>query len=319
MSEIQPSHNDAILGGQNPPPIAAAVLGGAAGEKQLFIQELGLSAELIDQLSPNHQKFSFDTVTVDRYGKIINSTKKQAFYYTEELSDSVGLDMIYIPAGSFMMGSSEEHGNDVKYPPCLVEVPAFYMSKYQITQSQYKVIKDIKRKNPFNFKGNGLLPAIKISWLDGEKFCKKLSKKTGREYHLPMETQWEYACRARTTTPFYFGETITTELANFDGYSRPYGDGPKGIFRGMRTKVGSFPANSFGLYDMHGNVEEWCMDVWEFEEADKPDWWGEPECDHVLKGGSRQSSAWQCHSAYRSYAAAWDHEITMGLRIVRNI
>jgi formylglycine-generating enzyme required for sulfatase activity len=100
-----------------------------------------------------------------------------------------------------------------------------------------------------------------VSWYDAIEFCGRLSKLTGREYRLPSEAEWEYACRAGTTTPFYFGETITGELANYDA-SDIYAGEPKGKYRKETTPVGQFPSNDFGLYDMHGNVWEWCLDPW---------------------------------------------------------
>ncbi len=212
------------------------------------------------------------------------------------------------------MGSPEDKGDGVEYPQRLVYLPAFYMSKYLITQEQYKAIKYIKRKKPFRFKGSEKLPATEISWFDGKYFCEKLSKKAGRKYQLPSEAQWEYACRAGTTTPFYFGETITTDLANFNGHSS-YGEAAKGICRRNPTIVGTFPPNAFGLYDMHGNVKEWCEDSWQF---DKPELWVEGAF-RVLRGGSHISNARQCLSASRSSGIPFENYFPNGLRIIHNI
>ncbi|RUR76202.1 formylglycine-generating enzyme family protein [Chlorogloeopsis fritschii PCC 9212] len=114
--------------------------------------------------------------------------------------------------------------------------------------------------NPSNFKGEKR-PVEQVSWNNAVEFCKRLSQKTGRNYRLPSEAEWEYACRAGTNTPFYFGETITTDLANYYG-NHTYASAPKGQYREKTTDVGSFPPNAFGLYDMYGNVWEWCQDHW---------------------------------------------------------
>jgi formylglycine-generating enzyme required for sulfatase activity len=211
------------------------------------------------------QIFNFETVTVDAKGKIINRRNLDAKYFTEDLGNGVSLEMVEIPGGTFTMGSPESETGRSNYESWRhpVKVPSFFMGKYEVTQAQYQAIMGNNPAN-FNFKGDKR-PVILVSWDDAVEFCKKLSQKTGCNYRLPSEAEWEYACRAGTTTPFSFGSTITTDLANYDGTHptrTPYASEPKGIDRGETTPVGSFPPNAFGLYDMHGNVYEWCQDVW---------------------------------------------------------
>ncbi|MBS9772111.1 MAG: formylglycine-generating enzyme family protein [Trichodesmium erythraeum GBRTRLIN201] len=170
--------------------------------------------------------------------------------------------MIYIPGGSFIMGlpQNEAFEGDRKALQHEVTLPPFYMSKYPITQDQYQAITGSNpshfrgRNRPVEFQISTSFPFNKIIRDNATKFCQKLSVKTGKKYSLPSESQWEYACRAGTTTPFYFGETIISELVNFDGYGCPYGNAPKEKYRRETTDVGIFPANAFGLYDMHGNI-----------------------------------------------------------------
>ncbi len=129
----------------------------------------------------------------------------------------------------------------------------------------------------------------------------KLSEKTGKTYRLPSEAEWEYACRAGTTTPFYFGETITPDLVNYDG-NYPYGAAPKGLYRKQTTDVGSFPPNPFGLYDMHGNVWEWCSDRWHDNyngaPTDGSSWETGRDNNRVQRGGSWNSNAVVCRCAF---------------------
>ncbi|TGN99873.1 hypothetical protein PN36_32655, partial [Candidatus Thiomargarita nelsonii] len=192
--------------------------------------------------------FEFETVRVNANGEITHRERKQARYQTEELGKGVNLEMVYIPGGTFMMGSPEnEKGRDSdESPQHKVTIEPFYMSKYLVTQAQWKALMG---DNPSRFKGKNR-PVERVSWHDAVKFCQRLSEKTGKRYGLLRSAQWEYGCRAGTTTPFCFGETITTDLAN---YNRNHG---------QTTDVGSFPPNAFGLYDMHGNVREWCADSW---------------------------------------------------------
>ena len=207
--------------------------------------------------------FDFEVVKVNDVGKIDSRSQGSARQKIEDLGNGIKLEMVYIFGGTFLMGSSDTEAQRYSNegPQHNVNLKSFYMSKYPVTQEQYQVIMG---DNPSRFKGKNL-PVEKVSWYDATNFCQKLSKKVGGKYSLPSESQWEYACRAGTSTPFYFGDTITTDLANYRGtdyqkWSGFYGKGPKGKFRQETTPVGEFPPNAFGLYDMHGNVFEWCAD-----------------------------------------------------------
>ena len=185
--------------------------------------------------------------------------------------------MVAIPGSTFTMGSpkSEEVSTDRERPQHNVAVSPFFMGKYPVTQGQWRAIAsraDLKVnldldpepsyfKEPYQDIDRWQRPVQKVNWCQAVEFCERLSKLTGRNYRLPSEAEWEYACRAGTTTPFYFGETITPELANYCG-NYTYGEGPIGEYRNQTTPVGQFSANGFGLYDMHGNVWEWCADEW---------------------------------------------------------
>ncbi|MFN6339407.1 MAG: formylglycine-generating enzyme family protein, partial [Cyanobacteriota bacterium] len=146
-------------------------------------------------------------------------------------------------------------------------------------------------------------PVERVSWQEAMEFCRRLSQRTQREITLPSEAQWEYACRAGTTTPFAFGETLTSELANYDG-SYTYGTGPKGLYRKGTTDVGNFPANAWGVHDMHGNVWEWCLDPWhdnyEGAPTDGTAWAdGGSSGAKPLRGGSWFNGPGLCRSAFR--------------------
>jgi formylglycine-generating enzyme required for sulfatase activity/predicted Ser/Thr protein kinase len=212
------------------------------------------------------QTFSFETVKVNNQGSIISRQQSQAQYFTEDLGNGVSVEMVYIPGGTFTMGSpeteAESEGNEK--PQHQVTIQPFYMGKYTVTQAQWKAVAllpKIKRDlnpDPSYFKGNNR-PVERVSWYDAVEFCARLSQKTGCNYRLPSEAEWEYACRAGTRTPFHFGETITPDLANYNG-NYTYANAPKGKYREETVDVGSFPPNAFGLYEMHGNVWEWCAD-----------------------------------------------------------
>jgi formylglycine-generating enzyme required for sulfatase activity len=142
-----------------------------------------------------------------------------------------------------------------------------------------------------------------VNWYEAKEFGDRLSVYTGRKYRLPSEAEWEYACRAGTITPFYFGETMTSDLANYDG-NYTYAGEAKGKYRGETSPVGKFPPNAFGLYDTHGNVWEWCADTWhdsyEGAPTDGSAWLENGNGRSPLRGGSWYDSPEFCRSAFRS-------------------
>ncbi len=256
----------------------------------------------------NLQIFEFEVVTVNRSEEIIKREPKQARYFTEDLGNNVTLDMVEIPGGRFIMGSPEGEGGDNEKPQHEVTVPSFFMGKFPVTQAQWKEIaslpkveRDLK-PDPSYFKGDER-PVEQVSWYDAVEFCQRLSRLTGKEYRLPSEAEWEYACRAGTTTPFHFGETITSELANYNA-SQTYAQEAKGEYTKQTTPVGQFPPNAFGLYDMHGNIWEWCADNWHDNYEGAPtdgSAWTQGGDDNLspLRGGSWDDNPLLCRSAYR--------------------
>ncbi|MBD2458491.1 formylglycine-generating enzyme family protein [Nostoc sp. FACHB-87] len=267
----------------------------------------------------------------------IHHSRRQAQCFIEDLGNNVQLEMVAIPEGSFLMGSSagEPERYDDESPQYQVAVPAFFMGKYPITQAQWKAVAGFPQVNkeldpdPSSFKGANR-PVERVSWYDAVEFCSRLSQYTGKSYCLPSEAEWEYSCRAGTTTPFHFGETITSELANYDA-TKAYGAGVEGTYRKQTTSVGSFKvANAFGLYDIHGNVWEWCLDDWHDNYEGAPEdgsAWFKNDNDNlyqkqgraVLRGGSWNDSPGNCRSASR-YSNAWAGrgliDLDVGFRVV---
>lgn len=266
----------------------------------------------------------------------IHRSLRQAQCFIEDLPNEIQLEMVSIPEGSFMMGSPKDEASrsSRESPQHQVTVPPFFMGKYPVTQAQWQAVAALSQvnrelnPNPSSFKGANR-PVEQVSWYDAVEFCNRLSQHTGRLYSLPSEAEWEYACRARTTTPFHFGETITSELANYKA-TETYGAGVKGIYRKQTTPVGSFEvANAFGLYDMHGNVWEWCLDDWhdnyEGAPTDGSSWFASKNDNFYQKQGSAvlRGGSWidnpgygYCRSAYRLYIRRDSHYDTFGFRIV---
>jgi formylglycine-generating enzyme required for sulfatase activity len=238
--------------------------------------------------------------------------------FTEDLGNGIKLEMIAIPGGTFLMGSPENEAerSSNESPQHQVTVPSFFMGKYQLTQAQYQAIMGV---NLSAFKGDNR-PVENVNWDDAVAFCQKLTQKTGKNYRLPSEAEWEYACRAGTKTPFSFGDNITTDLVNYDG-NYPYNSAPKGKYRQETTDVGTFPPNAFGLYDMHGNVCEWCEDDWHENYINAPkdgSAWNSQSgsVTRLLRGGSWFNRAWGCRSAGRSGDLRDDRDNRCGFRVV---
>jgi formylglycine-generating enzyme required for sulfatase activity len=286
---------------------------------------------------PALRTISFEVASVDEKGMRNPPERYSAAVFTEALGSSGGLDMVSIPAGSFTMGSpdDEPERQPNEGPQHHVTLASFFIGALPVTQAQWaaavlahpdRVHRDLDPKPSF-FKGIDL-PVESITWNEAEEFCLRLAAITGRAYRLPSEAEWEYSCRAGTTTPFNFGPTITPELANYCGTggavcgesdgksvasdvyndikysSGAYGQGPVGIFRGTTTRPGTFPPNRFGLYDMHGNVWEYCLDKWSASYADVPfdgsaNLSGPRDAWRILRGGSWSHNPALCRSAYR--------------------
>jgi formylglycine-generating enzyme required for sulfatase activity len=242
--------------------------------------------------------------------------------YREVLAPGVALTMLRIPAGSFQMGATEgeEGSGSGERPVHRVELGEFLLGQTPITQAQWNEVAGWEKveleleldldPDPSYIKGSNR-PVETVSWHEAVEFCRRLSQRSGKCYGLPSEAQWEYACRAGTTTPFHFGETLTAELANYQA-TDTYGNGPKGEYRQQTTDVASFPANPWGLHDMHGNVWEWCADHWHDNYTRAPEDgrpWLDEKADkdafRLLRGGSWYDFPGVCRSAYRY----WDHPV----------
>ena len=330
---------------------AAAVAAAGLGVAAPFVRR-----RLMGQSGPSLRSITFDTVTVDQKGRPLPSEKAAASLFTEALPAGAGLDMVAIPGGTFLMGSPvyqlERRANEG--PRHEVTLRPFFIGASPITQAQWAAVATGRaaktsralRPVPSFFKGDRL-PVESVTWNEADEFCRRLSEIAGRKYRLPSEAEWEYACRAGTTSAFNVGPTITTDLANYCGTggavcgdsngksiasdvydgvtytSGAYAQGPTGTFRGTTTPAGTFPPNRFGLYDMHGNVWEYCLDRASDNYAGaptdgSPNLSGPADGERVLRGGSWSHNPAICRSAYRDFLApdnsGWQGRI--GLRVV---
>ncbi len=252
--------------------------------------------------------FKFEVVTVDRCGNPNNIQSGKADFIEEIIGSGIVMEMVSVPSGTFLIGSPNDQGDSDEKPQQQVTLAPFSIGKFPVTQAQWAAvaalseIKIFLNPEPSRFKGVNR-PVENISWYEAVEFCARLSRKTGKNYCLPSEAQWEYACRGETMTDFHFGETITTELANYNGSSN-YAEAPKGIYRSQTTDVGSFKPNAFGLYDFHGNVWEWCADFWHSNYNGVPtdggvwEYRGDDSL-RLLRGGSWNDHFPNCRSACR--------------------
>lgn len=284
--------------------------------------------------------YEFTTVTLDTNGNTIERRQLTASRFIEKIAPGIEIEMVEVPAGSFLMGTSKseearylneyvKRGIDVKQatewindeqPQHLVEVSSFSIGRYPVTQEQWEVVagwsmvKMELNPKPSRFRG-AKRPVENINWYEATEFCQRLSLRTGREYRLPSESEWEYACRAGTATPFTFGETITTDIVNYDG-NRPFGGAPVGLYRRETTDVGSLEIeNAFGISEMHGNVWEWCADLYtQYQKATGE----EPtsSTSRVVRGGSWNYYSNVCRSAFRYWFRPDVRDLNIGLRVV---
>jgi formylglycine-generating enzyme required for sulfatase activity len=257
---------------------------------------------------------------------------------TLDLGKKVTMKLVLIPAGKFIMGSPDSEQKEAakslaaelgvkeedsrkwfksEGPQHEVTISKpFYMGVYHVTQEQYE---QVMGQNPSDFKG-AQKPVDTVSWDEAVAFCKKLSAKTGKTVRLPTVAEWEYACRSGTKTPFNTGETISTDQANYNG-DYLYGSGAKGVHRGETTPVGSFKPNAFGLYDMHGNVYQWCFNWFWPGSENAPETEKDPGNRksagkvRLLRGGAWSHSPQYCRSATGTFRETDHRSCDCGFRV----
>ncbi len=289
----------------------------------------GTSANIVAPTGKPLKTFRFKTIEVDTEGQIVAEKSMGASYFDEpylrpQLRKVLPLRMVQIPAGEFMMGSppTEAQRQEQEGPQRLIQVPSFYMGAFAITQRQYEAVVG---ENPSYFtddqgKDGANLPVEQVTWQDADAFCKQLSELTGRTYRLPSEAEWEYACRAGTTTSYCFGEKVTTEIANFFAdfsFTENYEEN----YRNTPVATDSFWPNGFGLYNMHGNVFEWCADdyheSYQGAPSDAKQWMsGNAQASKVMRGGSWFNDTPYCRSASRDKNSQTGRSNSFGFRVV---
>jgi formylglycine-generating enzyme required for sulfatase activity len=330
------SRRTLILGGLGSLGAGVAALGGCTTNRRIPWE---LRPQIAVPLKPapfsSPAIYRFETVTVNDKGKIIKREQKQTRYFTELLGEKkilglawqkgVTLEMVEIPAGEFVMGSPEnEPGYKTEVPQRRIKVPRFFMGRFEVTEAQWR---SMTGKEPLFAEGDSF-PVQSILWSQAQRFCEALSQQTGHTYRLPSEAEWEYACRAGTTTAFHFGPTLPSDLANFgEGPNRyasnPSSGKPAPLSLSGSSQVGCFPANAFGLHDMHGNIEEWCADEWRdsyhgastdvraWDTGKNP---AKEVVNWVARGGSWFSPSQDCRSASRAMKP--DATGSAGFRVV---
>jgi formylglycine-generating enzyme required for sulfatase activity len=250
------------------------------------------------------------------------------------LPEAAWPDMITLPAGEFLMGAPEgEAGSrDDERPQRRVTFPRpFALGRTTVTFAMWDwamaagFVAPVGAESPADWGwGRDGRPVINVTWDDAQAYCSWLNQRFGLApytYHLPSEAEWEYACRAGTTTPFSFGETISTKQANFDGRAT-YGKGRKGEYRGRTVPVGSLPANPWGLHEMHGNVLEWVEDAYGPypAQATEASLLVHPKSlGRLVRGGSWEDRAWSVRAGYRNFYPAAHRNADTGFRVARTL
>ncbi len=276
---------------------------------------------------PATVSFPFTAAALDPSGHVTKS-KATAECFVPDIGGDAVIQMVAIPAGKFLMGAPQTEagrGNDEPQPQ-EEQVAAFYISRREITQKEWRLVATTLPQvaiplpaDPSTFKGDAR-PVENVSWLETEEFAARITKRTGRSFALPSRVQWEYSCRAGTASPFYFGETITPDVANYNA-EVGYGKGPADGKPTETTDVGKFSsANQFGLDDMHGNVWEWCEDEYAPDESQRSSsgTTGTGLTRRALRGGSFTSLAVDCRSASRYALQETQRQPDVGFRLVMN-
>lgn len=296
-----------------------------------FLLHRGCSAEQVDEIIDNKNNGPLlrrikevrrkRTATIQRLrqNSVPQSDHDQPATVSIALADDLDLELVLVPAGEFMMGSSDPEDAPIEVPKHEVRIlRPFYIGRYPVTQAQWVAIMG---KNPSKHRGDLRLPVDRVSWFDCQEFCDRLCQRQRKVFRLPSEAEWEYACRAGTTTKYAFGDLITVEQANFTPFSQLFGavaDDEEDAARGFEqlaemnshrdrrpTPVGSYPPNPWGLYDMHGNVDEWCEDVWhpnyDGAPTDGAAWLEGEDSDpfRVMRGGWASATERVCTSSAR--------------------
>jgi formylglycine-generating enzyme required for sulfatase activity/serine/threonine protein kinase len=265
--------------------------------------------------SATPRTFAFATERLDRAGASLGVTDGESRGYAEDLGPGIAVEMVRVRAGRFQMGSPEGEGEREEHPRHTVAVESFYIGRYEVTQRQWSAV---MRTNPSAHLGPDL-PVELVSWHDAMEFCERVSRQTGRVYRLPTEAEWEFACRGGSDTTYSFGDVITPRLVNDAGHD-PTAHSAQ-TYRQMTTRVGSLGvANAFGLYDMHGNVFEWCLDPWHESYEQAPDdgrvWLHGDPSYRVLRGGGWRWVDYYSRSAYRRRFPPSSGANDLGFRVV---
>jgi formylglycine-generating enzyme required for sulfatase activity len=276
-------------------------------------------------------------------GRLLPGNGKSEWFKDRHLAP----EMAVIPKGQFLMGSpaAEEGRFDDEGPQHQVTIKApFALGRFAVTLAEFgafaeaanRVMPDEmytfendkwESRKGRSFRNPGFAqtprhPVVGVSWDDAAAYCQWLSKTTGKDYRLPGEAEWEYACRAGSSTPFWWGSSISAEDANYDG-NHTYAGGKKGQYRKATLPVESFKPNPWGLYQVHGNVWEWCADSWHENYRGAPEdgsvWQGGDQTRRVLRGGSWFISPWDLRAARRIRNGTGDRDGSVGFRVARTL